>query len=202
MDVRAYKDKTTPLKGEVMDIGATCYHRFLEGDNSGLEQLVEMYNSSLVFYINGLVNNVATAEDIAADTFVELLVKKSSFKNDYAFKTWLFRVARNNSIDYLRKQARIGTFAIDDCGSQLLDSQNLEKAIIQSEQHMQMHQAMKLLNNDYRDVLHLVCLEGLSYDQAGVVLKKNTKQIKNLVYRARQALKLEMERKGFIYENL
>ena len=55
-----------------MDRGAASYQRFIDGDNSGLVELVETYNDSIVFYINGFVNNVFVSEDIAADTFTEL----------------------------------------------------------------------------------------------------------------------------------
>jgi len=185
-----------------MDKGASCYQRYLDGDNSGLEDLVVEYNDSIVFYINGFVNNIATSEDIAADTFVELIVRKNHFKNNYLFKTWLFKIARNNAIDYLRKQSRWQAIPIEDIEDELADKETLENSILKSEQDRQLHNAMKTMHNEYRDVLHLVYFEDMSYDAASTVLGKNAKQIKNLVYRAKQALKLSLEKEGFVYENI
>jgi RNA polymerase sigma-70 factor (ECF subfamily) len=185
-----------------MDIGAICYRRYLDGDKSGLEELVEMYNDSLIFYINGFVSNISVSEDIAADTFVELIVRKSHYKNDYMFKTWLYRIARNNTIDYLRKHSKRQTKPIEDLENELSDNQTLEAAILKNEQHIELHKAMKTMHNDYKDVLHLIYFEDMSYNEASAVLGKNMKQIKNLVYRAKQALKLELEREGFVYENI
>ena len=185
-----------------MDKGAICYQRYLNGDKSGLEELVEMYNSSLIFYVNGFVNNISVSEDIAADTFVELIVRKNRFKNDYMFKTWLYKIARNNAIDFLRKQSRWQMKPIEDFESELFDNETLEKTILKNEQHKQLHKAMQNMHNDYRDVLHLIYFEDMSYSEASTVLGKNIKQIKNLVYRAKQALKPELEREGFIYENI
>ena len=185
-----------------MDKGAISYQRYLNGDITGLEDLVEMYNSSLILYINGFVNNISASEDIAADTFVELIVRKSRFNSEYKFKTWLYRIARNNTIDFLRKQSKRQHKPIQDCENELQDSENLEKNILKTEQNKQLYNAIQHMHNDYRDVLHLVYFEDMSYNEVSTVLSKNNKQIKNLVYRAKQALKQRLERDGFVYENI
>jgi len=185
-----------------MDNGAILYQRYLNGDNDALEELVKMYNDSLIFYINGFANNITISEDIVADTFFKIIVKKSHFKNDYMFKTWLFKIARNNAIDWLRKQSKRQSKPIEDSKNELSDKETLENAIIKGEQSRQLHDAMATMHNDYRDVLHLIYFEDMSYENAAAVLGKNAKQIKNLVYRAKQTLKLTLEKGGFIYENI
>ena len=186
----------------VLDRGAACYQRFVGGDDSGLEELVEMYNDSIVFYINGFVNNVFVSEDIAADTFAELIIRKNRYKNEYMFKTWLYKIARNNAIDYLRKQSRWQLRPIEDYENTLADNETLENAVLRSEQNKQLHSAMKNMHNEYRDVLHLIYFEDMSYDEASTVMRKSIKQIKNLIYRAKQALRMALEKEGFVYENL
>jgi len=177
-----------------MDRGAECYHRYIDGDISGLEELVEIYNDSVVFYVNGFVNNVFISEDIAADTFAELIIRKSRFKNDYMFKTWLYKIARNNAIDYLRKQSRWQFHPIEDYENDLADNEILENVVLRSEQNKQLHSAMKNMHNEYRDVLHLIYFEEMSCDEARAVLGKSKKQVKNLLYRAKQALKMALEK--------
>ena len=54
----------------------SAYSRFLDGDKSGMEEIVREYNSPLIFFINGYVKNLAVAEDIAADTFCKVFIKK------------------------------------------------------------------------------------------------------------------------------
>ena len=185
-----------------MDTGAILYRQYLGGDDGALEELVKMYNDSLIFYLNGFINNIAISEDIAADTFVELIVKKSNFRNDYMFKTWLFKIARNNAIDYLRKQSKRQAQPIENLENELIDKETLENAILKDEQSRQLHDAMAAMHNEYRDVLHLIYFEDMSYENAAAVLGKNAKQIKNLVYRAKQTLKSILEKGGFIYENI
>lgn len=182
--------------------GASSYHRFLQGDKSGIEEIVKTYNNSLIFFVNGFVNNITTAEDIVADTFVELIVRQNKFKGDYSFKTWLFKIARNNAIDYLRKQSYRKSKSVDMFENELSDKNTLEESVLNNEQKKQLYKAMNQINSDYEKVLHLLYFEDMSYDEVGVVLHKNNKQIKNLTYRAKQALKIALEKEGFMHENL
>ena len=91
---------------------------------------------------------------------------------------------------------------IEDLETELADKEMLETAILKNEQSKKLHNTIQTMHNDYRDVLHLVYFEDMSYDEASAVLGKNIKQIKNLVYRAKQALKSALEKEGFIYENV
>ena len=58
------------------------------------------------------------------------------------------------------------------------------------------------MNKDYRDILHLLYFENMSYADAELILGKTHKQIENLAYRAKKALKSTLEREGFIFEDL
>ena len=59
-----------------MDKGSLAYRRFLEGDESGLEQIIVSYKDGLILYLNTLVGDIALAEDLAEDTFVRLFTRK------------------------------------------------------------------------------------------------------------------------------
>lgn len=60
-----------------MDNGTRCYHRFLDGDEDALEEIVDMYNRKLILFINRRVNNLCDAEDLAAEAFLDLIKKQS-----------------------------------------------------------------------------------------------------------------------------
>ena len=89
-----------------MDNGASSYRRFLEGDESGLENIVKMYGDNLMLFINSFVNNLTLAEDIMEDVFMELIVKKHKFKEESTFKTYLFKIGRNKAFNVLKKNKR------------------------------------------------------------------------------------------------
>ena len=76
------------------------------------------------------------------------------------------------------------------------DRRSLEDEFIQKERERELHKALDKLNEDYRTVLHLIYFEEMSYANAAKVMKKNTKQIENLVYRARNTLKKELEKEA------
>ena len=75
-----------------MDNGASSYRRFRDGDESGLENIVNMYGDSLMLFINSFVNNLSLAEELMEDVFMELVVKKHKFKEESSFKTYLFKI--------------------------------------------------------------------------------------------------------------
>jgi RNA polymerase sigma factor (sigma-70 family) len=174
-----------------MDNGASSYHRFLEGDSSALEEIVELYNKKLILFLNTFVNNLAVAEDLAADTFLELILKKPRFNQESSFKTYLFKIGRNNALDHLKKQARHPSVPLDDM--QLSEQDLFVDEIIGDEQRKELLGAIERLHPDYRDILHLLYFEDLSYSDAAAVMKKNVKQINNLAYRAKNALKAALE---------
>ena len=96
-----------------MDNGTRCYHRFLEGDERALEEIVDLYNRKLILFINQLVNNLSDAEDLAAEAFLDLILKKPRFREESSFKTYLFSIGRNKALDLLKKQSRHASVPLD-----------------------------------------------------------------------------------------
>ena len=82
------------------------------------------------------------------------------------------------------------------------EESDLERHYILQQQKITVHRALKKLNADYRQVLWLLYFEDLSNAEAAAVMKKNARQMKNLVYRAKSALRSELDKEGFIYEEL
>ena len=181
-----------------MDNGASSYRRFLDGDDKGLAEIVREYRDGLILYLNGIVNNIVVAEDLMEETLFKLITKKPRFHGNYSFKTWLYTIGRNVAMDYLRRRSKqISIDALD-----LQDEYDLEKRYIMEERKITVHRAMRKLNADYRQVLWLIYFDGLSSGEAAVVMKKTARQMKNLVYRAKSALKSELDKEGFVYEEL
>ena len=94
------------------------------------------------------------------------------------------------------------TVPSDECTEIADDRESLESSYIKEERKITLHRVMMHLSPDYRQVLWLVYFEDLSNAEAGAIMKKNRRQIENLLYRAKQALKSELEKEGFVYEEL
>ncbi|MBQ2799005.1 MAG: RNA polymerase sigma factor [Ruminiclostridium sp.] len=185
-----------------MDNGASSYRRFLDGDDKGLAEIVRDYSDSLTLYLNGIVNNVSVAEELMEETFFKIITRKPKFKAKYSFKTWLYTIGRNVAIDYIRHNLKRLNTPFDDIENTLQDEYDLERLYIIEERRIIVHRALKKLNVEYRQVLWLLYFEGLSNAETAIVMKKNARQMKNLVYRAKNALKSELNKEGFIYEEL
>ncbi len=185
-----------------MDNGASSYRRFREeADPSGLAEIIREYRDGLILYLNSFVGNIHTAEELAEDTFVLLGTKKPRDKGKGSFKTWLYTIGRNIAINYLKKNSKRNEISIDDC-LELKSQENLEENYIKEERKITVHKAMKKLKPEYRQILWLVYFEDFSLKEAAAVIKKSVHNAETLVYRARKALKTQLETEGFVYEGL
>ena len=185
-----------------MDNGASSYRRFLGGDDQSIVEIIKDYKDGLMLYLNGFVQNIHVAEELTEDTVVKLVVKRPRFSGKSTFKTWLYTIGRNVAMDSLRKAAKLPTVSMDALSLYASEEENVERNYIRTEQKIQLHQALKKLNTDYRSVLYLTYFEEFNHAQVAAVMKKSKKQVENLVYRAKLSLKSELEKEGFVYEEL
>ena len=155
-----------------MESGASSYRRFLNGDENGLADIVNMYGDNLMLFINSFVNNLTLAEDIMEDVFMELVVKKHNFKEEATFKTYLFTIGKNKALNVLKKNKRC-TYIED---KEIEDEKRFEDNIIKNEEQKHIHNALKKLPNDYKTVLYLIYFEDMSYSE----IEKIREQVQNI----------------------
>lgn len=186
-----------------MDNGAINYRRFRDKeDKNALIEIIKEYKDGLMYFLYSIVRDINVAEDLTEDTFVLLGTKKPKDKQDCSFKTWLYTIGRNLAIDYLRKSARHSLFNISDYPDLISPEAEPEISFILEERKQILYHSIERLNPEYRQILWLVYFENLSHKECSVIMKKNVHNIETLVYRARQALKKQLEQDGFIYENI
>lgn len=183
-----------------MDIGESSYRRYLSGDDNGLVEIIRDYKDGLIFFLNGFTRDINAAEELCEDTFVKIAVKKPQFDGRSSFKTFLYKIARNIALDYIKTHKQ--HISIDDIGEISSDERSLEISYIREEQKITLHRAMEKLKPEYRQVLWLTYFDDLSNKEAAAVMRKSVHGIETLVYRARKALKIQLEKEGFEYENL
>ena len=185
-----------------MDNGASSYRRFLEGNDDGIVEIIKDHKDGLMFYLNSFVQNIHLAEDLTEDTFVKLIARRPRFSGKSTFKTWLYAIGRNVALDFLRKNAKLPTVSAEEAMTLIADEADVARQYLCSERKLQVHKALKQLNDEYRQVLVLVYFEDFQNDQVASIMGKSKKQIENLVYRAKLSLKSELEKEGFVYEDL
>ena len=185
-----------------MDNGVSSYRRFLEGEDDGIVEIIRDYKDGLMLYLNSFVQNIHIAEDLTEDTFVKLIAKRPRFSGKSTFKTWLYAIGRNVALDYLRKNAKLPTVSAEEALTLMADEADVARSYLQTEQKLQVHRALKAIKVEYRQVLYLVYFEDFQKEQMASVLGKSKKQVENLMYRAKLSLKHELEKEGFVYEDL
>ncbi len=182
-----------------MGNGESSYRRFLAGDNDGILEIVYEYQAGLMLYLNSYVQDIHMAEDLAEDTFLELMLKHPKFSGKSSFKTWLFAIGRNITAKHLRKHTKLNVVPLES-QEYLAVEDDIEDNYIKTEKKRMVHQALHKLKLEYRQVLFLNYFEGFSIDEIALIMKKSEKSVKNYLYKAKIALKAELEGSGFDYE--
>ena len=177
-----------------MDNGACSYRRFLDGDESAFEDIMKELFRGLVFFIDGFVRDTHAAEDIAIDTFSDLVVHRHRYNFKVSLKTYLYMVGRSRALDYLKHRKVIDFVELSE--SLTDETAALEDIMLADERKRQVNAALAKLPADMRGVVHLIYFEEMTYEEAAKVMKKNRKQVDNLLYRAKKELRIVLGKDG------
>jgi RNA polymerase sigma-70 factor (ECF subfamily) len=150
-----------------------------EGDTNALGGIYELYGERIFRYTFRLLGNRTDAEDATAETFLRVLRRSAELRADGAFRTWLFRIARNLCIDKLRQHKLM----------ELPPDAQYSGSEERSALRVTIQQALNQLPREYQDPLVLCDLEELSAKEAADVLEISVPALKSRLYRGRRALR-------------
>ena len=173
-----------------MDNGASSYRRFLDGDENAFESIMKELFRGLVFFIDGFVHDPHAAEDIAIDTFSDLIVHKHRYNFKVSLKTYLYMVGRSRALDYIKHRKVIDFVEFSEAHAVADETAVLEEMVLADDRKRQVNAAIAKLPEDMRVAVHLIYFEGMTYEEAAKVMKKNRKQVDNLLYRAKKELRI------------
>ena len=177
-----------------------AYRRYLNGDNSALMDIIREYKNGLTMYLYSYVHDWNLADELCCETFVRLADKKPKFQGNSSFKTFLYGIGRNVALVYIRRNRKHTTEPLDDA-VEIPDNTDIEKEFLIQERNRQLYAAISNLKSEYSQALWLTYFENLSNQEISAVMKKSLSAVKVLLHRARLALKAELEKEGFEYEN-
>ena len=180
------------------ETGASSYRRFLRLDENALDQILVTYSDALVRFAYSFVQNAAVAEDIAAESIAVLLTRYKHFRDENHLRAYLYKVARNKAMDHLRRQ---DTVPLEDV-EQVLGSGDPEMELMESERNESIYRCMQRLPRQYRQVLQLAYFDGFCIQDISRITHKNTKQVYNLLARAKAYLKGLLEQEGITHEDI
>ena len=174
------------------------------GDQDAFEQLV-LNNQNRVYTLAlRMVNDREEAADLAQEAFLKAWQGLPSFQGDSSFSTWVYRLASNVCIDYLRKQKRRRevepVLSLDDEESGWTEpadwDQDPRRQLERAERSRAVARGLEALPDNHRQVLALRELSGLSYQEIGQALELDIGTVKSRIARARMALRKHLIAQG------
>lgn len=170
----------------------------IKGSQEAYAELMKNYKDSLYFMLLKMTNNDTDAEDLTIEAFGKAFKNIGSYSPKYAFSTWLFKIATNNAIDFIRKKKQ-RTLSIDKPYTDLEDSptmsQNIEADSLDPEETFIKGQKIELMRGiveklkpHYRTLIELRYFKEYSYDEIGQELDLPLGTVKAQLYRAREFL--------------
>ena len=166
------------------------------GDEKAFEKLLKKYRNLVYSVMVRMVRNPQEAEDLTQEAFIKAFGALQSFNEEYAFSTWLMKIASNNCIDFLRKK-KLRTQSIDEpvkykdesLQFELQDHEPTpERNMLNTERSRMINDAIEALPKRYREVIVLRHKEEKSYEEIAELLHLPLGTVKARIFRAREML--------------
>jgi len=166
------------------------------GDQKAYAELMGRYRESLYFMLLKMVNNKDDADDLTIEAFGKAFKRLDQYTPNFAFSTWLFKIATNNCIDFMRKK-RV-SYSLDkpmenEEGGEMSinirsDGPDPEETVIKKEKVKMMREVVEKLKPRYKLLVEMRYFEELSYEEIAVKLNLPTGTVKAQLFRARDLL--------------
>lgn len=158
----------------------------VQGNEKNFEILVKRYLKGVYNFVYRMIGDTSDAEDIAQETFIKVWKNIKKYNPEKSFKTWLFSIARNTVIDYLRKRKNLPFSNFEDTEGNNFLTENLtdpeplpDELLARAENKEFLDNALKQLSIIYKEVLILHYQEHLTFEEIGQVLKKPSNTVKS-----------------------
>ena len=174
-------------------------------DQGAFERLAGKYRGPLTRHVGQMMRTPADVEDLVQEALAKAFAALPSYSPDYAFSTWLYRIATNHSIDHIRRR-RLRTISIDqplavgdgEIRIEIPDSTyRPDRAIVESQRGAILTEAIEALPEKYRRVIEMRHRDELSYEEIADALGLPLGTVKAHIFRARALLnKALKDRRG------
>ena len=169
--------------------------RAREGDQKAYAELLGRYRDAIYFMLLKMVNNPSDAEDLTIEAFGKAFKNISQYTPNFAFSTWLFKIATNNCIDFIRKK-RAATISLDqspddsDTTSVTIqsDTPDPEANLINNQKIKLLREVVSKLKPRYRTLVELRYFKEYSYEEISEELELPIGTVKAQLFRARELL--------------
>lgn len=168
----------------------------LAGNQASYEKLMKKYYQLIYNLVYRMISKKEDVEDLTQEAFIKAFNSLKNFDKQFSFSTWLFKIATNNAIDYLRKK-KLSTFSIDkqiesddsDYSFEIPDSENKpDKHIMDKEMRKILDEAIESLPPKYKQVIVMRHKGELEYEEIAKELKLPLGTVKAHIFRGRELM--------------
>ena len=173
------------------------------GREDNFEELVRRYQRPITGYVYRMLNNYDASLDVTQEVFIKVYNSLARYSSEYKFSTWLYRIAHNAAIDYMRRnsvnQQSIEAENADGTYQLQFESPqpNPEQMRERSEWRTEIETVIKCLPTGYRELIVLRHTQDLSYDEIAEVTNLPLGTVKNRLFRAREMMREIFVERGF-----
>ncbi|WP_167613054.1 RNA polymerase sigma factor [Maribellus sediminis] len=167
----------------------------LQGDEKAFARLLNKYKDAIYFMLLKMVNNRSDAEDLTLEAFGKAFKSLHQYSPTYAFSTWLFKIASNNCIDFLRKKKGVHVSIEDKEENENTDSiklkskePNPEEKLIRKQKAILLRNVVRKLKPRYQVLVELRYFKEFSYEEIAKTLDLPLGTVKAQLFRAREML--------------
>jgi RNA polymerase sigma-70 factor (ECF subfamily) len=189
--------EVNPNLSEKAQVDFKLVQQAVKGDQKAYAELMSRYKDSIYFMLLKMVNNRDDADDLTIEAFGKAFKNLHQYTPDFAFSTWLFKIATNNCIDFIRRKRKF-TFSIDknmenDSGQEMqfeIKSPMLdpEEKMIKKQKAILMRDVVEKLKPRYKRLVELRYFQERSYEEIADELKLPLGTVKAQLFRAREFL--------------
>lgn len=169
-------------------------NRCLAGDSKAFEKLIERYQKPVFNVALRMLNNLQDAEDVVQVVFIKAYEKLDTFKSKYKFFSWVYRMAVNESLNFIKRETRFETLDV----ATLANEKNTESAFTDFETKEQVELALMFLQPSQRAIVVLKHFHGLSYQEIAYIMEVPEKTVKSRLYESRQQLRKIFYKQGYV----
>jgi len=169
-----------------------------KGDQKDYAELLHRYRESIYFTMLRMCNNKDDADDLTIEAFGRAFKRLDQYTPTYAFSTWLFKIASNNAIDFLRNKKKNTALSLDtkmenDEGQEF--SKNIKSQTLDPEEHIIKKQRVEMLRDvverlkpHYKELVKMRYFDEMSYEEIAVKMELPVGTVKAQLFRARDLL--------------
>lgn len=181
--------------------------QILAGDKSAFMIFQKKYKGIVTSLIRKMIKNDEDVQDLVQETFIKAYNALSSFQNGFSFSAWLYRIASNNCIDFLRKKrfntVSITKFSTDSQEDEDIDiedsSYSADSGLLNTEKYAVLHEAIQKLPENYRIIIKLRHEDELDYNEIAEQLNIPLGTVKAHLFRARKILYDYLKNKQYLF---